>query len=269
MYIQRIKVSFIGDEPQKDIVDVADDYLAALRMNGQVCGEEWPIYSERGFVIAIALSPEEDSLKPENNGEYVKKSIREAEELGISISSELIGQDCSSSEPCICNESSGYVLFTTYVSIESPVRCIDCFLPVPLYTFPVFQNGDYYEIICWQSNYKNCDHLLMNCSVLERASTRQISDPRSSLSKAGLEICRLLTHLSGKPFYYYLYRGSGRSVASEKERRCPSCGQPWYLKTPLHSLFHYKCDHCRLMSNFAWNLSHRFKKTDKKKYLTI
>lgn len=256
MHVQRIKFSFNGNEPSNDIVDVANDYLAALRMNGQVCGNEWPIYSESGMVTAIALSPEEDSLKPENNGEYVKKSIREAEEVGISITSEVIGQDCDSAGPCSCQESSGYVLFTTYVSLGSPVICLDCFSPVPLYTLPVLPSGEYYEIICWQSDYKNCDHLQMNCSVLERATTRQLSDPRSSLSKEGLEICRLLTHLSGKPFYYYLYRGNGRSVASEKKRCCPSCGQTWYLKTPLHSLFHYKCDHCRLMSNFAFNLSH-------------
>jgi len=255
MYVQRIEFSFNGNEPPKEVVDVANGFLAALRMNGQVCGREWPIYFESGLCTAIALSPEEDSLNLRHCGEYPNKRVREAEELGISITSAVIAEDCSSAEPCRCQESSGYVLFTTFVSLESPVRCLDCFLPVPLYRFPALPSGEYYEIICWQSDYQSCDRLQMNCSVLERASTRQISDPRSSLSKAGQENCRLLAHLSGKPFYYYLYRGNGRSVASEKERRCPSCGQPWYLEAPLHSLFHYKCDQCRLISNFAWNLS--------------
>jgi predicted nucleic acid-binding Zn ribbon protein len=255
MYVHRIEFSFEGNEAPSMIIDVTNGLLAALRMNGQINGREWPIYFGSGLCSAIVLSPEEDSLNLRNFGEYPRKHLREAEGLGISIASSLIAKDCDSAEPCRCQESSGYVLFTTFLSLESPVRCLDCLLPVPLYRFPVLPSGEYYEIVTWQSDYQSCDRLQMNCSVLERASTRQISDPRSSLSRVGQENCRLLTDLVGKPFYYYLYRGSGRSVRSEKERCCPSCGQSWYVETPLHPSLHYQCDRCKLTSNFAWNLS--------------
>ena len=237
------------------IVDFANNYLAALRMNGQVCGAEWPIYFQEGRCVATVLAPTQESLDRKYQGKYVKKRVREGEALAIAISSSLVAEDCDSAEVCTCHDPSGYVLFTTYLSLESPVRCFDCFLPVPLYQLPVMPSGEYYELICWQSDYQSCDRLQMNCTVLETATTRQLSDFTSSLSKAGKENCRVLEHLSGKPVYYYLYRAHGRSTGSEKRRLCPSCGQPWYVETRLHSLFHYKCDQCRLLSNFAWNLT--------------
>jgi predicted nucleic acid-binding Zn ribbon protein len=254
MYVHRIEFSLSSGQTQEETVEFAENLLAALRMNGQICGAEWPIYIKENRCVAIVLAPEQESLDPKFHGEYVTRRIREMEALGITLTFATMAEDCSV-EACSCHSSSGYVLFTTYSSLGSPVRCLDCFLPVPLYKFPAISGGEYHEVICWQSDYQSCDRLQMNCAVLERATTRQISDFRSSLSIKGRENCRILEGLSGKPFYYYLYHAHARNVKSEKARRCPSCGQPWYLETPLHSLFHYKCDQCRLLSNFAWNLS--------------
>ena len=254
MHVHRIELHCPSDQSPETTIEHAVALLGALRMNGQVCGGEWPIYTERSNCIAIVLAPEKESLDPKLHGEYVTKIVRQGEALGIKLTFATVAEDSCSAKTCSCSNSSGYVLFTNYLSLESPVRCLDCFLPVPLYRFPTMPSGEYYDVICWQSDYHSCDQLQMNCSVLERATTRQMSDPGSSLSKAGRENCRLLESLSGKPFYYYLYRAHARSVKSEKERRCPSCGQPWYLETELHSLFHYKCDQCRLLSNFAWNI---------------
>lgn len=255
MHVHRIELRCPADQLLRTTVKLVEDLLGTLRMNGQVCGAEWPIYTEGNSCTAIALAPEEGSLNPKLHGEHVMRRIRQGEALGIIFTFAAMAEDCSGVEACSCHNSSGYVLFTNYLSLESPVRCLDCFLPVPLYRFPVMPSGEYYEVICWQSDYRSCDQLQMNCAVLERAATRQMSDLGSNLSKAGRESCRVLEDLSGKPFYYYLYRAHARSAKSEKERRCPSCGQPWHLETALHSLFHYKCDQCRLLSNFAWNLS--------------
>lgn len=255
MYVHRVEFCFRGNEPPEQLADVVEWFLSALRMNGQVCGREWPIYFQEDRCVAIVLSPEQGSLDPKYYGEHLKDRLREAETLGISITSATVAEDYSGANICRCADSSAYILYTTFVLLESPIRCLDCFLPVPLYKFPVMPSGDYHEVICWQSDYQSCDNLQMNCAVLERAGTRQLSDVHSSLSKIGRENCGTLADLSGKPFYYYLYRGRGRSISSERQKHCPSCEQPWYLETPLHSLFHYKCDQCRLLSNFAWNLS--------------
>ena len=254
MYVQRVEFCFRGNEPPEQLVDVVEGFLGALRMNGQVCGREWPIYLQEGRCAAIVLSPEQGSLDPKYHGEYVKKRVREADALGISMTFATVAEDCSGADICRCTDPSAYILYTTFISLESPIRCLDCFLPAPLYKFPVMSSGEYYEVIRWQSDFQSCDALQMNCAVLERACTRQISDVHSNLSRIGRQNCNALADLSGKPFYYYLYRGHGRNTNSERKRRCPSCEQPWRLENPLHSLFHYKCDQCRLLSNFAWNL---------------
>lgn len=255
MHVHRIEFGLPSGQTSEKTVELAEGLLGALRMNGQICGREWPIYTEESRCVAIVLAPEQESLDPKFHGEYVTRRIREGEALGITLAFTPVAEDCGGAEACSCHRSSGYVLFTNYLSLESPVRCLDCFLPVPLYRFPAMPSGEYYEVIRWQSDYQSCDRLQMNCAVLERAATRQLSDFRSSLSATGRENCRVLEGLSGKPFYYYLYRAHARSVKSERARRCPSCGQAWHLETPLHSLFHYQCDQCRLLSNLAWNLS--------------
>jgi len=256
MHVHRIEVHHPPDQAQEPIIELFDRLLGALRMNGQICGTESPIYNEENRCVAIVLAPEKMSMDPRFNSQYVTAAARETESLGAAISFVHVAKDCSSSlEICSCHDSSGYILFTDYVSLEPPVRCLDCFQPVPLYRFPTMPSGEYYEIICWQSDYQSCDRLQMNCATLERSATQQMSDLRSKLSEAGRRNCRILEDSSGKPVYYYLYRSSARSVRAEKQRRCPSCGEPWFLDMELHSLFHCRCDACRLLSNFAWNLS--------------
>ncbi|MDR2688697.1 MAG: Zn-ribbon-containing protein [Azoarcus sp.] len=256
MYVHRIEFSFQNGQTPEKAIEFAECLLGTLLRNGQICESiRGPLYMEENHCVAIVLAPEQESLDPKFHGKYVTSQIQEGVALGIGFTSTAMAKDRGSAETCSCHSSSGYVLFTTYLSLEPPVRCLDCFLPVPLYKFPAMPSGEYGDVVRWQSDYQSCDSLQMHCTVLERATIRQMSDPRSSLSMMGRENCRMLEDLSGKPFYYYLYRDHGRSVKSEKARRCPSCGQPWCLETPLHSLFDYKCDTCRLLSNFAWNLT--------------
>jgi predicted nucleic acid-binding Zn ribbon protein len=87
----------------------------------------------------------------------------------------------------------------------------------------------------------------MNCRTLERAATRQISDPTSRLSQQGRAICQQIEALTGKPTYYHLYRSTGRRRSAELKRVCPACRQPWLLDQPWHS-FDFKCETCRLVS---------------------
>lgn len=256
MYVHRIEFRCSAGQLLGRTAEFADELLGALQRNGQVCEAECsPVYLEGGSYVAIVLAPEQMSFAPELHSERVTKILGEGAALGITVTFTAVAEDSSGAQTCACHSPSGYVLFTNFLSVAPPVRCLDCFLPVPLYRFPVRPAGDFHDVICWQSDYRSCDRLQMNCTVLEKATTRQMSDVGSTLSKVGRENCSVLESLSGKPFYYYLYRANGRSVKSEMARCCPSCGQPWYLETALHSLFHYKCDQCRLLSNFAWNLS--------------
>uniref|UniRef100_A0A486XK01 Zn-ribbon-containing, possibly nucleic-acid-binding protein n=1 Tax=Rheinheimera sp. BAL341 TaxID=1708203 RepID=A0A486XK01_9GAMM len=55
------------------------------------------------------------------------------------------------------------------------------------------------------------------------------------------------------PVYYALYSGSSKDCRNENNKLCPGCGAKWRLSAPLHELFDFKCDKCRLLSNIAWD----------------
>lgn len=255
MYTQRIEFDYQSPQMSDSQNELAIDYLNALRMNGQTCGNEWSTFYEKNRLIAIVSTPERASLAQKNHGKYVKKIVSEGKKSGMTIRYSQLSDSVDGASACQCVDPHGYILYADYVCLASPVRCLDCFGQIPLYRLPCMPSGDYHELISWQSDFQSCDRLQMNCTVLERASILQLSKPDSHLSKKGRENCQILAGLTNKPFYYYLFRGhNGKSAATEKERTCPVCKALWYLESPLHSIFRFKCDPCRLLSNFAWNL---------------
>lgn len=153
MHVNRI--SFIrqgsatqAEEPSSEPVQAI---LGAWRMNGQICGSEWSIVTDGAGYSTVALSPESDSLEARFNGTCVKTAIARAETRGLSVVSQSLGEDTESSPACSCATPSAYALFTTYVSLESPIRCMDCFRPVAVYRMKPMANGEFHELISWQS----------------------------------------------------------------------------------------------------------------------
>ncbi len=124
---------------------------------------------------------------------------------------------------------------------------------MPLYRVPAMASGDFNELICWMSDYPSCDRLQMDCSTLERAATREISRVDRALSTRGRAHAAAIAASTGRPTYYHLHRGHGRSRAAEAARRCPSCDGEWLLARRQH-LFDFRCDRCHLLSNIAWNV---------------
>lgn len=245
-------------QPTADLDEVSDAVnrlLGALRMNGQVCGGEWPIVQGNASCATYVMLPVADALSPDHHSVYVREIL--AGVLARAGVSEpritILGEDLDGDRSCQCGTPPSYVLYTTYVSLETPVRCGGCFLPVPLYSLPKTNHDEYSDVISWQSNYQACDTLQMGCQVLERAATRELSRVDSTLSQEGLRICREWESSTGAPFYYYLYRYGARSRARELARLCPGCGGSWRLEEPWH-LFDFKCDRCRLLSNIAWDV---------------
>jgi predicted nucleic acid-binding Zn ribbon protein len=140
------------------------------------------------------------------------------------------------------------------VALGSPLRCGDCFAPVPLYRVPATSGGEYYDVVSWESDYQACDRLQMNCTTGERFGLRQLGDIGSSLTRNGRDIAGRIAALTETPTYYYLHRYSGDSLDRELARRCPGCDGPWRLEQPWHRLFDLRCDRCRLVSNIAMHL---------------
>ena len=223
----------------------------ALRMNGQILGREFPIGRNNLIYRAFLHLPEQDSLNVEIGNSYVKSCYDKLKELDLSYSYEIIGEEPTSAPICECNSIDSYILYTTYVSLESPLRCGVCFGTVPLYKISHTCDGEYSDIISWNSDYQACDTLQMNCMTGERFGYQQISEFNSSLSKRGIDICDKVLKLTGKKTYYYLYRSKTISKNKEISRKCPSCGGEWLLNETMHEIFNFCCNKCSLLSNIS------------------
>jgi predicted nucleic acid-binding Zn ribbon protein len=231
--------------------------LASLMANGQVLDGDWPITYAESECRAVVSCPETTSLHPRHANEYVRKELSELRSHGLlKPRCRVLGRGIESPVADQCKRPCWHVLMTNYLSHESPLICGEHYLPVPLYRVPhTYDAGpSYWDILCWQREWKCCDELQMACGFGERFATKQISDPNSPLATNGRDLCRRIEKLSGVPTYYYVYRGSGRSVAAEQATPCPSCGKKWLLSNPLGGLLDFKCDRCRLVSNIAWSV---------------
>jgi predicted nucleic acid-binding Zn ribbon protein len=235
-----------SDEAQ---FEAFDQLLGAYRLDGHVLGRDLIAVSLKGHLESYVLVPANDAFQPQSMNEWIQKQRDKAKLVGLSEPDTVqIGNDPSEPGACECTNSGSLILFTTYLEIQSPVRCGDCFLPVPLYRLPRFESGEFVEVISWASAYKSCDSLFMGSSTGERFGYREMSRANSSLSLRGRAICKHFEEGTGKPSYYYLHRYYGRSRSVEASRECPGCRQQWLLKEKWHSLFDFRCETCRLVS---------------------
>jgi predicted nucleic acid-binding Zn ribbon protein len=252
MYVLEIKFQSIKEESMEEI----EWFLAALRGNGQIIGKEYPVAKILGGEISTyVLVYEKDSLDIKNANQYVKDKLEKLIKLGSGYPIvTVLGEDSKGMKPCSCEKITSYILFTTYLSLESPLRCMGCFHPIPLYKIPPTHDIEYMDILSWQTNYQSCDSLQMNCYVGEKFATQQMSKLNSHLTKQGLGLCKKIRKKTLFSTYYYLYKDYCRSPKKDKQRKCPSCSSDWLLERPLHSLFDFQCTKCFLLSNIAWGI---------------
>ncbi|KMK52361.1 hypothetical protein RO21_01250 [[Actinobacillus] muris] len=242
---------------EQDPVQLINHIVEQWRYNGQIIGREVGITYHQGvedaeFQLRVAV-PEQESLAPKWQNERVAQAIAYAEEQGIVWQSvEIIGRDYNAEQTSPLSRPNFQLLYTTHLDSCSPVYNGEDFCPQPLYRLGI--SAELSEaIIKWQEDWQACDQLQMNGSVLETAALAEISDHSSHLSRQGQRLCRQLEQQTAIPTYYYLYR-LGKNSELEHNRRCPSCHGEWRLPEPLHGIFHFKCDHCRLISNLSWEV---------------
>ena len=251
------KLSFeCFDNTTLSLVEPAiNDLLDALRDNGQILGREFPIVLGDGVFTARVVCPEKNSLLPRFNSVQVNAKLQQlAEAYLLSPKYKILGRDINSEQSAENVTPSWQVLYTTYVHTCSPLRCGDTLMPIPLYHLPPTYNGSHKAIIKWQTEWQACDEIQMAGSLnAEFAALDEIQQVDSRLFQKGLALRKRIEEQTSVPTYYYQYRVGGESLESESARRCPLCQADWQLETPLHDLFHFKCDNCRLVSNLSWD----------------
>ncbi|QLB13118.1 putative nucleic acid-binding Zn ribbon protein [Bisgaardia hudsonensis] len=237
---------------------LVNQIIEQWRYNGQIIGREIPLFvanqeNEQGFAVRV-VCPEQQSLLPEFNNQEVNNAIEQAESAGIFLDSfHIIAEDLNSDTTHTGIKPSWQILYTTYLQSCSPLHSGEDLLPIPLYKQLQKTPHLSMDIIKWQENWQACDQLQMNGAVLEKQALYEISDTQSNLFKHGYYLAQDIERNTGIPTYYYLYRIGGENLITEKQRRCPICHEEWILNKPLFDLFHFKCDHCRLVSNLSWH----------------
>ena len=255
MYCAEMIFRVVKRRDDEQVADGINTLVEALQRNGQVLSDEWPIACARDRVQTYISIPERTSLQDRHANKWVRQA---RQKLLASLSPpqvRIMGREPDALDVCKCRDRSAYILLTDFLTLESPLRCANCFSPVPLYRIPHTSDCDTYEdIIFWRRNYQRCDGLQMGCTVGERFCTAQMARIDSDLSKQGLACCQRIEQVTGKPCYYYLYRYGGRSQRLERQRRCPRCGGAWLLDAPWHDKFDFRCDGCQLISNVSFSV---------------
>lgn len=256
MFTAEIRFRFLKKADGEAVSDGVSKLITSWQRNGQVLSEEWPIVANRNTIRAFVLIPERTSLQRKLDSTWVVKNRERLSTVGLSQPAiSILGRDPAALDPCRCRKPSGFILYTQCYLMELPLRCADCFDPVPFYRIPHTSDcGTYEDIIFWRRDYQRCDELQMACRVGKRFCTRQMSLPDSELSRQGIACCRRIAEVTKKPCYYYLYRYYGRSTEQEVRRRCPSCGRAWWLSEAWHTKFDFRCDRCHLLSNLAYSV---------------
>lgn len=251
-----VKVIFqpVKKDDSKSILHSINFLLGSWRMNGQILGKQFPMVELKNGFGGYVNTPTANSLAEEFNNKYVNEYLSEIKEHKVKAQITVLGEEPEGAPVCNCPKVKKYILFTTYASLESPLRCFECFGIVPLYKIPKTADGEYHDIISWHSDYEACDSLQMNCAVGERFGTDQLSKYDSPLTRKGLKVCQSIKKATGKKVFYYLYKYNAKSYKNELLRKCPNCSGDWYLKKPLHGLFDFMCKKCSLLSNISWDV---------------
>ena len=255
MYVVELQFECFDNTTITAVEKGINGLMDALRFNGQVLGREFPIVMGDGEFYVRVVCPEQDSLHPKNHSDFVKVCFKRlSDAFLLAPKMRLLGQDLNSEESAEITPPSWQVLYTTYVHTCSPLRSGDTLLPIPLYRNPPTLNGDHKSVIKWQTEWQACDEVQMGggCRA-EHATLRELSDVSSDLFRRGWDLRGRIEFMTHIPTYYYLYKVGGKNLVEEKARKCPKCEGEWLLDEPLHDIFHFKCDDCRLVSNISWD----------------
>jgi len=253
MFKQKISISINSNFDRDKLFDEFEILMGNLCKTGQVIGNYETPFITGNELVSYQTTLETTSLSKKYFDKYTKKRVKDIEQwCNSKLRAEVVGKAIPEDKgDCRCKKSAFYILFTYGFNNSGFLDCGNCNKVVPIYKLTELTYDDRYEMLSWETNYKACDDLQLGCSVGEKWATKQMSDPNSQLSKQGIAVCEKIEKATGIPTYYYLHNYRHTSLQDEKARLCPSCNRKWLLKERLFGFYDYKCDKCKLLSNFS------------------
>jgi predicted nucleic acid-binding Zn ribbon protein len=228
---------------QRLAVDNLYRVLFSLQKNGQILGDFWPLSDTGSSIDAYVTIPDVEALDSVHNNSHVTKSLADFTEVSVAI----LGEEPYMPKCCTCTSRSAIVMFTHFMSIEPPFKCLDCAAPIALYRLPHMFADEYQDVLDWMGDARACDTLYMHGNCGERFSGEQLVRFDSALSREGRKLCRRLERLALTPVYYFLHEDRNLIPKSPPTERCPDCGTNW-KHIPERRAFDYQCDACRLVA---------------------
>lgn len=185
MYAVKLKFESKARGATAAQTDAITSLIAALVHNGNLLAEFLTGGASGGWTV-YGTAPARDAFHKANWSESVRQRFDELPAASLKRPHiRFLGVVPETAPVCQCAKPRGFFLFTTFLDVEPPLRCIDCNGVIPLYCLPRSPMGEHSGLLLWRSNYQACDTLQMNCSVGERYGTRQMSDLTSELSRSG------------------------------------------------------------------------------------
>jgi len=207
-----------GDAAADSRTDAIMWLIGAFERNGSLL-DDFLVAGGPSHWTVYGIAPARDAFRKANWNEFVQRRMDGLADVYLKWPLiRFLGTIPETSPACRCKKPGGFLLFTTFLDIEPPLRCIDCYGMFPQYRLPRPKTGEHSALLAWKNNYQACDTLQMNCAVGERFGERQMSQLTSSLSRQALAVCREIEQPTGRPTYYYLPRANARSRASEVRR---------------------------------------------------
>ena len=243
-----------GEAPSTE--DACEDVIACWYKNGQVETHRWHTIRDADRVRFVVWIPDEAALEEPHHNIHARRALAALTKAGYGQPvARVLGIDRGFKKPCDCRARTSLVLFTNYCSIATPLRCGDCFHPVPVYRLPHIRDEEHLDLLQWANDYRACDTLQMHCTTGEEFGEAELFRHDSSLSRTGRALAADLTAKVGVPVYYFLFASRGTGEEAERARVCPSCGGNWLVEPPWHRIFDFRCDRCLLLSNIASDLA--------------
>lgn len=240
--------------PNGEIADSGEllgNLLSAMYQNGQISEPNHIYFPENDFLCTFVCLMDIHALDKSSFNSYGIDDLSRIKDENIIFT--ILGQNTDYPPTISLSDSKELILFTKCGSYLSPIRDLNTFNPIALYTLPKTNNDkeSHYNVVHWQSAYQSLDSLNM-WGINELFALEQLGNKDSEINQMGLEICQKLMTALNKPVYYYLHRYYSDDFDNDENICCPSCGGKWLLDERLHGIFDFKCDKCHLLSNLAY-----------------
>lgn len=254
MYVAELEFKIIADTNFVQAEAAIRHYIEKLIFNGQILGREFPTAWQQDRFCSRIVIPDEHALLAKHHSKLGNTALQQLANAGLAYPQlHVLGMDLMSQHTDPCAKAKSYILYTRFSDTCSPLRCGEHFAPTALYQLKTSEQ-DHEQLIRWQLQYQALDEIQMqHTRVLHKTAERSLQQLHSTLNKQGRKLAKQLELANGIPVFYALYSGTSTNCSAEADKTCPGCGEIWRLAQPMHDIFDFKCDRCRLLSNIAWD----------------